>query len=432
MNPRFPSSTAISCRTPASRVPAPEASAARLPGARGPAAGILLAVLVGAAAVFAAGDFTRGVGIYPGDPAAFHGPVLVPDTTTYRNLALHRPATASSNYDYNLTAQLITDGIIDQRLPRWLVCSSSAEGILPRDKREHLVDAYPGTAIDLPAAGGWVQVEQAGRYDAPGVDRIDVIAMVRSEDKNPQRWTCAVEASDDGRTWRELGRTGAAEVLATDSPWRPSLVKASFDIPAGGTARFYRARLDAPSVTGWRVASLDTFARGRRVNLGGPHDFVSAWKSAGSGAEWVQVDLGAACTFDRVALHWIRRAAEGEIQVIRRRDGVADAPAACVRRRRLCAEPARDRALRAGADDASRKRRRRLHLERVAGVWPRRSRPPGAGRPRPRAPANARISSAARGASSAIRWCRWTAGRFPNPGRTAGTGCRPRSRGRRW
>ena len=173
MNPRFPSSTAISCRTPASRVPAPEASAARLPGARGPAAGILLAVLVGAAAVFAAGDFTRGVGIYPGDPAAFHGPVLVPDTTTYRNLALHRPATASSNYDYNLTAQLITDGIIDQRLPRWLVCSSSAEGILPRDKREHLVDAYPGTAIDLPAAGGWVQVEQAGRYDAPGVDRRD-------------------------------------------------------------------------------------------------------------------------------------------------------------------------------------------------------------------------------------------------------------------
>jgi hypothetical protein len=31
--------------------------------------------------------------------------------------------------------------------------------------------------------------------------------------------------------------------------------------------------------------------------------------------EWVYVDLGAVCTFDRVALSWIRRAAAGSIQV---------------------------------------------------------------------------------------------------------------------
>jgi hypothetical protein len=37
--------------------------------------------------------------------------------------------------------------------------------------------------------------------------------------------------------------------------------------------------------------------------------------SAGSGEEWVYVDLGANCTFDRVTLAWIRRAAEGAIQV---------------------------------------------------------------------------------------------------------------------
>ena len=37
--------------------------------------------------------------------------------------------------------------------------------------------------------------------------------------------------------------------------------------------------------------------------------------SAGSGEEWVSVDLGATCTFDRVALAWIRRASQGVIQV---------------------------------------------------------------------------------------------------------------------
>jgi hypothetical protein len=45
------------------------------------------------------------------------------------------------------------------------------------------------------------------------------------------------------------------------------------------------------------------------VEAGGPYDFTSAWKSAGTGDEWVYVDLGAVCTFDRVALAWIQRAA---------------------------------------------------------------------------------------------------------------------------
>jgi hypothetical protein len=40
---------------------------------------------------------------------SYNGATLVPDTQTYRNLALHRPAYASSRYDYNLTAQLVTD-----------------------------------------------------------------------------------------------------------------------------------------------------------------------------------------------------------------------------------------------------------------------------------------------------------------------------------
>jgi hypothetical protein len=268
-----------------------------------------------AAPAFASDDFSRGVGIYPGDPAAFDGPTLAIDAATYRNLALHRPATASSNYDFNLTAQLVTDGIIDDRLPRWLVCSSSAEGILPRSEREHLVDGYVSSGVDLPGPGGWVQIEQAGRYDAPEVDHIEIVAIPRTEEKKPQHWTCLVLASDDGRTWRELGRGEGAESLARETFWSSKVVKTSFDVPTGGTARFYRIEINAPSVATWRVASFDTFAHGRRVNLGGPYDFTSAWKSAGAGAEWIQVDLGAVCTFDRVVLRWIQRAAEGTVQV---------------------------------------------------------------------------------------------------------------------
>ena len=41
------------------------------------------------------------------------------DTTDYRDLAVRRPTYHSSSHNYNLTAQLVTDGIKDSRLPGW-------------------------------------------------------------------------------------------------------------------------------------------------------------------------------------------------------------------------------------------------------------------------------------------------------------------------
>ena len=63
--------------------------------------------------------------MYPGAPAENFNPELVIDSTTYRNLALLRPAYHSSSYDYNLTAQLVTDGLKDTTLPTWISTSAS-------------------------------------------------------------------------------------------------------------------------------------------------------------------------------------------------------------------------------------------------------------------------------------------------------------------
>ena len=62
-------------------------------------------------------------------------------------------------------------------------------------------------------------------------------------------------------------------------------------------------------------AELALFDKGQRVRVAGPDLFASAWMSAGSGEEWVYVDLGAVCTFDRISLTWIERAAAGSLQV---------------------------------------------------------------------------------------------------------------------
>src|SRR5512136_781950 len=127
----------------------------------------------------AAKEYTRGVGVYPGDPKEDFAPVLFPDTTTYRNRALHRPAYHSSSYDYNLTAQLLTDGIIETGLPRRLAVTASRRGALDKADREILFDHNTITAINLAGSNPWVQIEFSGGESPFEIDRIEVEARTR-------------------------------------------------------------------------------------------------------------------------------------------------------------------------------------------------------------------------------------------------------------
>jgi hypothetical protein len=258
---------------------------------------------------------TRGVGVYPGDPKAYNGAVLAPEKQTYRNLALHRPVYASSSYDYNLTAQLVTDGIRETRLPRWVSTASSVSGVLPRKSREHPVDDNPITSVDLPGTGGWVQVEPGGRDTPIEVDRVDVNARAWSFVKQPGAWTCVVLGSDDGTIWTELGRASGTEVPAAPEWMHTHQLKTSIPLTTPAHNRIYRLQIDGPNVGRWQVGDVALFDKDKHIEVGGPYDFTSVWKSAGAGEEWVYVDLGPDCTFDRVALYWVVRAAEGSIQV---------------------------------------------------------------------------------------------------------------------
>ena len=252
--------------------------------------------------------YTRGVGKYPGDPAQNFAPAMIADTTTYRNLALHRPAWHSSAYDYNLTAQLVTDGIKDTALPRWLVTSTSNGGVLPRNERELALDHNVVSTVNVSGSPAWIQFEFAGGDGPLEVDRVDILASIRPDTGKAAGWTCIVSGSDDGQAWKELGRAAGDDRPARD--FKPSIALA-----APSRSRFYRIEFQAPSVTMWRVGEAMFFDRNARVEPAGPHHFTSAWKPAGTGEEWVYVDLGAPSTFDRIALSWIRRAAEGAIQV---------------------------------------------------------------------------------------------------------------------
>jgi hypothetical protein len=266
------------------------------------------------------------VGIYPGDPREDFGPRLVPDTSSpYRNLALHRPAYHSSSYDYNLTAQLVTDGIKDTNAPEWVATSLSFRGLLPKTEREFFLDHNAVTVVDLRGPRPWLQVQLGGGESAPVIDRVDVLFMAPGELK-PENVSVSVLASDDGRDWKEAGKVANPQrAPLTGGPTgfgRMGLVfQPSMPLHAASQSRFYRVEFEAANASPmaffmqWQVAEVAFYNQNQRVEIGGPYRFTSAWMGAGLGEEWVYVDLGVRCEFDRVALYWIARAAEGSLQV---------------------------------------------------------------------------------------------------------------------
>jgi hypothetical protein len=297
---------------------------------------VLLTVLVAAAP--GVRRYTRGVGVYPGSPAEDHAPLLAPESKTYRNLALLRPAYQSSSYDYNLTAQLVTDGIRQGTLPRWLVTTLSTTGIAQKHQREFLLDHSSTSNVNLGGPSGWMQFELAGGDGPLEIDRIELDARVRARQAprspgppNPPQagnppaapptssgeWSCIVMGSDDGQTWSELGRStgavppppGAGSFGATGPAVNPSV-----SLAQPSRYRIHRIAVQSTGEEAWIVSEVRFFRDNQPVEVGGPYRFDSAWMAEGKEEEWIYVDLGARCTFDRVALYWIRRAAEGVLQ----------------------------------------------------------------------------------------------------------------------
>lgn len=270
-------------------------------------------VLACPALTCSAQQYTRGIGVYPGDPQQYDGPALVVDSASYRNLALHRPAYQSSAYDYNLTAQLVTDGIQSQSLPQWMVASTSSGGVLSKQERQIFLDGNTTSSIDVTGDQPWVEFDLEGGGDPPEIDRLDLWLRRLNPPLPATGWTYTVLGSDDHTNWTEVGRS-----TGTDWP-SMNLSGPSFaqTIPFTAPAHYrdYRVQLSAEGIKTWGVAELALFDKGQEVHVAGPYNFSSAWMSAGSGEEWVYVDLGAVCTFDRVVLDWLQRPSVGSLQV---------------------------------------------------------------------------------------------------------------------
>jgi beta-galactosidase/beta-glucuronidase len=238
---------------------------------------------------------------------------MVADKLTYRNLALHRPAYQSSAYDYNLTAQLVTDGIKEESLPQWVVTATSNKGALAKNEREAFLDGNRASAVFLNGPKPWVEVDVEGEGLVPEVDHADVWIRKARSTKPDAMWSIRVLGSDDHKTWNEVGHLDVSGFPSSVDD-QPSFREA-IDLTREVKYRSYRVELSSESISSWGLAEVEFFEKGKPQPLTGPEIFSSDWMSAGSGEEWVSVDLGAACTFDRIILSWLQRPAEGSIEI---------------------------------------------------------------------------------------------------------------------
>lgn len=272
--------------------------------------------------------YTRGIGVYPGSPQEDFSPELLPDEDQYRNLALLRATYQSSAYDYNLTSQLLTDGIVTDRAPQYFDLQT-AEGSVPKREREWMIDGGPYSRNTVRGEEAFFLFSMHN-YNKT-ISRAVVTGTLIYDDKAAQGgYEMTWEASNDGTTWTVLavnkgaglpGKARSGRVEVNDPNKQTGTVsmpmrrlEETFDFTNTAAYASYRIRLRMKGAYEWTFHEVEFSNADGVVDLKPSQFFTSAWMSATAGEEWVSVDLGSHSEFDKVILHWVNKAVEGRIQ----------------------------------------------------------------------------------------------------------------------
>lgn len=274
--------------------------------------------------------YTRGIGKYPGNPKEDFSPELAPDKGNYRNIALLRSAFNSSSHDYNLTAQLLTDGIVTDQQPQYLILSTP-EGEAPRREREWMIDEGPYSRNTFMGDDTYFQLSLNNYSES--ADKLKLVGTLIYDDKTATGgFEIVCQGSNDGQNWTEVGRLAGKGLPGEAVRYRmpvtdPNKQTEQISMPvrrlnetialnASAPYSNYRVLLKMTGAHSWVFTAADFFLNDQLVEMKPSQFFNSAWMSATGGEEWVYVDLGSRSEFDKVILHWINnKAVKGKVQV---------------------------------------------------------------------------------------------------------------------
>ena len=257
--------------------------------------------------------------MYPGAPSRTDLSSCLIPLRPYRNLALLRPAYSSSAYGCNLTAQLVTDGLIDTHLPDWMHHTIVDGQILPKTEREIVVDHFESAVLELPSSNPTVELHLGGgEQTCPRSTAGQLFVVVPKPGSVASALTVPpsllmTAAPREGRQRRKRpalptenyppelvrGITCSSPPSPSDNPLKAVITAQTSQwpyppplppapLPAAPRPKWPGTPRRSPGVSGSFGILQD---KNNVLMSAAPTASPSAWKAATIGEEWISVDL---------------------------------------------------------------------------------------------------------------------------------------------
>ena len=251
---------------------------------------------------------TRGIGVYPGDPAECFAPQIISAGGAERNLALRRAASHSSSFNFDQTAQLVTDGIVPDGPSRWVSVTRDGEPV-SRIDNGYLTD-HNMAGINCKTPSSTVEL----RFNGYQVSA-DRIMATGSDGWVPAGSTIAFEGECEGE-WIPLG-TAKVQGTNQDLVGENDMIRHHYEFPLGLKVNgpFSAVRLTTKTPADFTLTEVFFYKDGKAQSVMPNVFFTSSWKSYTAENEWVTIDLGAPSRFGKMKFCWVNGPAAAKVQV---------------------------------------------------------------------------------------------------------------------
>ena len=185
-----------------------------------------------------------------------------------RNIALHRAAYHSSAVDYNYTAQLVTDGIVESGLPLYyevLETVPEADSLrtspVPKHRKESPFQRRRGVHYKVPGPHYELTILERGIHFNADAVRLN-LALRYKNDKEKGSPTAEIQATvDGGLHWDSVHRVDLRNLV----PGKETVLE--FGFAPDEIRNGYRLVLDGDEVSNWVLLEWDFFYQGEHQNL---------------------------------------------------------------------------------------------------------------------------------------------------------------------
>ena len=268
-------------------------------------------------------QLSRGIGVYPGNPDEYFGPTLQTDTA-YRNLALHRAVCQSGAYDLNLTAQLLTDGVVATHQPAFLEVLANGR-TLPHNERKLTINNSEWSRI--PVEGSTATLTYRWYNMDIEADEVIVEGFVAYDQDKPfehysmqcevmgaKSYTYTIKSDTLPGRLRKRKVINDPNKQTEEATAMARELKETFKLRGKRTFSSIELTFRQNNAFYWSIKEVTFMRKGKPVrNIFPAQRFTSVWKAGKD--DWAYVDLGAVANIEEVRLHWLGEGGNAIIEI---------------------------------------------------------------------------------------------------------------------